>query len=714
MSKHPNPRSGIPWILASLIVFGAALRSLAEDPAAGGASLEGIVAPKMAEDAISSLDPAVEEVAEQLKSMSLMDLVVTSVSKHEEKQFDAAAAIYVISNEDIRRSGARNFAEALRMSPGLTIGQIDSNKWGISSRGFTDRFSDKLLVLIDGRSVYTPTFSGVFWDAQNYPLQDVERIEVIRGPGGTLWGANAVNGVINIITKDAAESQGAYFEGGWGDPLERVFGDIRYGGQLGEAHYRVYFDYFEKDGTPIEDSWNNYQTGFRIDWDNVDEHFTFQGDYYWGNRRQITNQLNPGFVPVPETGRYVRSFVEDFDVSGGNVLGRYTKTFSADSELIFQVYYDYVERGELRWRGYRHTADAELQYRFSPLERHSIVSGLGYRVMPDHFDNPDTFDIVWDPAETNHQLFSGFLQDEIELIPDVARFIIGTKVEHNDYTGWEIQPNARLTVKPSENQTLWGAVSRAVHVPERNLEAVSTNLALEPGMVPVDVNGDGIPDTLLPLFSAGNGRTVDGEMVDSTELLGWEAGYRIEPVERVSVDVAGFYNQYDNLVGAAFTGPDFRGTPVPHLLLTSHGANNGEATTYGTEVSINVELAEWWRVSANYSWLRMDFDDNAGLFSAGKDPEQQFNIRSSWDVLNDFQIDVWWRYVDQLRAFNIDSYFDLDARIAWQVCPNFEMSVVGQNLLQPLREEFGGPLANENASSAIERGFYLMGTVRFD
>lgn len=458
----------------------------------------------------------------------LMSVSITSVSKKPQNLSDSAAAIFVITNEDLLRSGATSIPEALRMVPGIHVARIDSNKWAVSSRGFNNRFTKKLLVLVDGRTVYTPSFSGVYWEVQDVLLEDVERIEVIRGPGASLWGANAVNGVINIITKQASTTQGTLVSGGSGT-TEKVFGQVRYGTALGEGVYgRIYGKYFNRDAFEYEtgedagDNWDGARTGFRLDSQAAGPiNFTLQGDLYTGNiSQQAVN------VPLPRPP-YRQNVDDDADVSGGNILFRWQRTFSSASNITFQTYYDRTNRNDFYVHEQRDTFDFEFQHRFSPSQNHELIWGGGYRYTAD--DTTKRYVLDFEPDSRSDNLFNGFLQDEITLIDDSLWMILGAKLEHNNYSGIEIQPSGRLLWTPNAGHKFWTSVSRAVRTPSRVEHDGSLNVAMLPPPSPfmpfpisVTINGD--------------------ESFDSEKLTAYEAGYRYTPDREISLDIAFFYN----------------------------------------------------------------------------------------------------------------------------------------------------------------------------
>lgn len=609
---------------------------------------------------------------EVLKGKSIEELLalqVTSVSRKPEKLSEAASAITVITQEDIHRSGATSLPQALRLAPNLQVAQVDAHQWAISARGFNSTTANKLLVLIDGRSVYTPLFSGVFWDVQDTFLEDVDRIEVISGPGATLWGANAVNGVINILTKSARDTQGLLLYGGGGTE-ERAFGGVRYGGQLGtNAYYRIYAKYFNRDETPLphgadgQDDWQMGQSGFRVDWypGEVNQ-LTFQGDGYGGAINQLANG--------------------DIRVAGGNLLGRWSHTISDESDLKVQLYYDRTHRGiPNTFAEDLDTYDFDLQHRFPLGERQDIVWGLGYRLSEDRVDN--TANLAFLPARLSFQIFSAFVQDEIMLVRDRLRLTLGSKFEHNDFSGFEFQPSGRLSWTVTSRQTLWAAISRAVRTPSR---------------IDQDFFVPGNP----PFGLAGGPKFV------SEELLAYELGYRVQPLKQLSASVAAFYNDYDNLRSLE---------PGPPVTI----ANGLTGEAYGAELAANYQLTSWWRWQAGYTYLQkyirlkpgsMDFNQARG---EGSDPEQQFSVRSSMDLPGNVTLDGTLRYVDILHNIAngvrgaVPSYVELDVRLSWTPVKNLELSVVGQNLLDRQHPEFGFPTSRHE----IERGVFGKVTWRY-
>ncbi|MCD4688920.1 MAG: TonB-dependent receptor [Desulfuromonadaceae bacterium] len=627
----------------------------------------------------------------------LVNLEITSVSKKPQTISDSAAAVFVITQDDIRRSGATSIPEVLRLAPGVNVAHIDGNKWAITARGFNGRFANKLLVLMDGRSVYTPLFSGVYWDIQDTLLDDIERIEVIRGPGATLWGANAVNGVINIITKHSENTQGILAKGGYGS-VEKGFAALRYGGALGDtANYRVYIKYFNRDGSDAlsggeaADDWNAFRGGFRFDGRlGSSDTLTVQGDAYSGAAGQTNQEFNFTFPNYPTITD------EDTKFSGGNLLLRWERTLSDTSDLALQTYYDRTERNEKALaKESRDTMDLDFQHRFALGQRQEIVWGLGYRITWDNIEPNEPTIMINKRSQTDH-LASLFVQDEITLKPDLLRLILGSKLENNDYTGLEIQPNARLIWTPNEEHSLWGAVSRAVRTPSRAEEDASIVVKL----IPPDIT-----NPLLTLITANGNNDFDSE-----ELLAWELGYRFMPNPTFSLDLATFLNIYENLRTGEPQTP-FVPTMAPHLVIPTRLDNKMKAKVWGFEAVADWKIKNWWRLQTVYSFLQEDLDytsdsnDSGSIdLAEGTTPKHQVSLRSSMDLPRDIELDFWLRYADELESLGIDDYLTLDIRLGWQPRPGLELVLVGQNLLQNSHQEYSPEY--QTLATEVPRGIY--------
>jgi iron complex outermembrane receptor protein len=633
----------------------------------------------------SSVDPS--ELI-NLSLEQLMNIEVTSVSKKAQKISHSAAAIFVIAREDIRRSGATNIPDLLRMVPGLDVARIDSSRWAVSARGFSGRFANKLLVLMDGRTVYDPGFSGVFWDLQDTLLEDVDRIEVIRGPGATLWGANAVNGVINIITRHAGETQGGLLVAGGGSE-ERAFSGFRYGGKVLENGYgRGYFKYFNRGsfktpaGEDARDSWQMYRGGGRFDWKpTTRDALTLQGDVYGADENQMT--IAPSLAIPPTV-----AITDSQEVLGGNVLGRWRHELSDISDITLQVYYDRTERRNSQLDASLDVLDVDIEHHWKPGRRHDVIWGLGYRHYQDRFKGDG--EIQFDKQHRNNYRLGFFVQDEIELIEDRLHCLVGTKLEENAFSGFEIQPNVRLLWTPHEEHSLWAAASRAVRTPSRaELDARFIQRVI-PGQ----------PPTVVTLFG--------DEDFESEELMAYEMGYRWQLSSKLSFDIAAFFNDYSELRTFETGRPILAEQAV---IVPVSAANNLEGETYGVECVVAWRPTSWWHFQAAYTFLQMelntldDSNDTTAELADGESPRHQFSFRSMLNLPRNVQLDGWLRYVDGLPAGGIPSYFTLDARLAWRPIPGLELAVVGQNLLDSSHPEFSAEIL-ETLPTEVPRSVY--------
>ncbi len=632
----------------------------------------------------------------ELSIQDLMNVQVTSVSKKEEKRTDAAAAIFVITQDDIRRAGVTKMADALRMVPGIDVAQISSNSWAVTSRGFNGAYANKLLVIVDGRCVYGPLFAGVFWQIEDMVLEDIDRIEVIRGPGGTQWGANAVNGVINIITKKARDTQGGLVSAGVGT-LENDFVSSRYGGKLGQdTFFRVSGKYFDRDagtlasGKESSDDWNMGEGSFRVDSQpDKDNSLTLGGSLFGAD----TSSVSPLQYLLPP---YVRNIPYHQSFSGGHLMGRWSHQFAEDSTMQLQTYYDRVQSLATDVNETWDTYDVDFQHQFKVGERNNIVWGLGFRHIEDSVDN--TRFISLDPRHNQLNLYSGFLTDEITLVEDRLRLSVGSKFEHNDFTGFEVQPGASLSWTPNEKNTVWAAVSRAVRTPsliERygNIRAF-TGPFLEGAMI-------------------GN------ENYDSEELTAFELGYRIQATPKLAFDATAYYNLYRNLrsIELNLRGVGMRMLP-PRLYIPFQGQNNADAGTYGFELAVDAEPAPWWRMRAALSVFEIGLDINAKTFDpissveAGNTPEKQLYMLNSFDLSRSVALNWTLRYCDRLDALDVPGYFTMDAGLDWRVSKSLQFSLVGQNLVQSSHFEFAPEYLN-TVPTQVDRSGYAKLTWTF-
>lgn len=628
----------------------------------------------------------------------LMQITVTSASKKAQSLAETAAAVFVIKADDIRRSGASNIPEALRLAPGVQVSAIGQNKWSISIRGFNSRFANKLLVLVDGRAIYSPAFSGVFWEYNDIPLEIIERIEVVRGPGGSVWGANAVNGVINIITRSAADTQGGLVSIATGDEL-RGSALARYGWALDdETHLRLHANAKSVDGGQIvggggdgPDNWQSKQAGFRLDATRDLDSYSLQGavsGYQAGDRITAFTAAFP----------YATALNTDGDGSTAHLLGRWERQTDSGTHSL-QAYFDHADHdiGVFRYRN--NTIDLEYQQQIDG-ETHNIVWGLGYRSSRDQ--THDTPHVFMADRQKAFNLYSAFVQDDITLAPERWRLTLGSRFEHNDFTGFEVQPNIRLLWTPTDADSVWAAVSRAVRTPSRG-ETSSTAIVSPPQP----------PFVPIPLATVGDAN------MDSEKLKALDLGWRRQWSPTLTSEAAAFYYQYADLRAVfPIAGPLFIGAdPYQPIRLS----NSIGARSYGLELSADWLPRANWRLQANASLFRIR--DRDPLFGANSDEfigataSHQVSLRSSLDITPTLQWDIWLRRAGKLRGDSsgsnvIPAFTSLDTRVAWKAGRNLELSLVGQNLLSPSHLE---NVVNNIVSTPIEieRSVFLKADWKF-
>lgn len=604
-----------------------------------------------ADDAASDEDDG--DDLDGLDLEDLMNLEVTLVSGEEQTIKEAPAAVFVITSEDIRRGGFTSIPDALRLVPGMQVGRVTASEWSVSARGFGGRFASRMLVLFDGRAVYNDVFAGVFWAIQDYPLEDIDRIEVIRGPGATIWGANAVNGVINIVTKSVDETQGWSVRAGGGDQ-EKHFGSARFGHRISDKlAFRIYAKEVDRNNMEFESGANahddndHYRLGGRIEGDLTDSiRFTLSGDYHDSRMSEQTQQLSLT-PPLQFAQRYKNT------IDSANVIAR-LEGVGDSGELQWSIQ-GFVDRDRVDINGIDGeigTVDLDFRSFVKLADSHSVVWGVGYRRRYDRGDS--VFRISFVPDKRDTDKYSAFIQDTITLT-DNAFVMVGTKVERNQYTGWEIQPSLRGTLNLEESSAVWFSVSRAVRTPSRtdaNLVGVSSVVPAGPTGIPVTLVGD--------------------SSVDSEEVYAYELGYRSQPTDRINVDISAFYNHYDNIITPSRTGV----SPVVVFY-----DNAGRADVFGVEISSTVQASDRWRLHGSYSWLNMDLrggDESAEHSS----PENTVNLRSEYDITDDLECNAVGYYVDQARGFKVGSYFRVDAGLTWRPQEGIELSVWGQNLTE--------------------------------
>lgn len=652
----------------------------------------------VAQPATNTVSPLEGDAASPYKKLSLQELMnldVTSVSRQAEPYKDAPAAIEVITGDDIRRSGASSIPEALRLADNLDVAQVSSSAWDISARGFNSAVGDKLQVLIDGRSVYTPLFSGVIWNMQDYLLEDIDRIEVISGPGGALWGENAVNGVINITTKSAQDTQGVYLEAGGGTELQDFTG-MRYGGTLASnVFFRVYGKYFDQgaevfpDGASAHDSWNRAQGGFRIDdLAMSSDVLTLQGDLFTGD----TDTLPAGEgTPQMEGTTF-----------GANGLARWTHTFAEDADMTLQTYYDRTHiAAPFQGSGSipagilfddLNTFDLDFQDRFPLGSWNRVIWGLGYRFTGDTVADAPL--VAFEPNRLDQSLYSSFLQDQIKLHENLY-LTLGSKFEDNPYTGFEVEPNVRLQWNVTDQQMIWGAISRAVRAPSRYDR-----------------------DLFEPSPGYGLLLGTSNSTFESETVIAYELGYRAQLAGNVSASLNTFYNHYDDLRSLNYI---LGATPSLPLVFE----NNDEGNTYGFELSGNYRPFDWWRLHAGYDLLKEDifvkpgYTDLYNALSETADPQQQVFLRSSMDLPYQTEFDVDFRWIDRVHNNNggapgaLPAYAEVDLRLGWHATKALEFAFVAQNLVHDQHAEAGYPDSVPQTEEQIARSFYLEASYRF-
>jgi len=612
----------------------------------------------------------------ELSLEQLGDIEVTSVSKRPEEVWRTAVAIHVITHDDIRRSGATSIPEVLRLAPGIEVARIDSDHWSIGVRGFGDQFSKSLLVLIDGRSIYTPLFAGMYWPAHDALLDDVDRIEVIRGPGGTIWGADAVSGVINIITKPAADTPGALLSAGSGN-IDRGIGALRYGGGRGGTFdYRVYGKGVNRgaeshtDGATFDEWWTT-QAGFRTDWTfEPGNSLTVQGDVSKGSHGQRVSVAS--FSPPSQT-----TLDGSLHAVGMNVLARWQRDVSKTRGFRLQAYFDRTSWLAPHFGERRSTVDVDFLHHVT-LARHTLTAGAGARISPSRFlQIIPTLDFT--PREQTDSVYSGFAEDEVALVRERVWLTAGTKIERNNYTGVEVQPGVRLLWTPRAGQSLWSAITRAVRTPSRIEDAVSSISYSSTTTVPIFLRATGSSD------------------FEAERMVGYEAGYRARAGSQVYVDVAAFHNGHRGLGSFGLGQVSIEQTPPPvHAIVDVLYVNGVSGSSNGFELSPDWQPRAWWRLRGAYSYVRFNLANTPGSIDvnavnrySGSSPHHQGRFESQLNLPGATELDTTYRYVSSLPFQKIAAYHTVDMRIGWTMSPRVEVSVAGQNLLAPYHSEFG-------------------------
>lgn len=637
---------------------------------------------------------------------ALANTEITSVSRKKEKLSQTAAAAFIITQEDIRRSGATSIPELLRMVPGLDVAQIDANKWAVTSRGFNERFADKVLVMIDGRTVLTPLSSGVNWDIQDTILEDIERIEVVRGPGASVWGANAVNGVINIITKDAKDTRGTLVTTGGGSQ-ERANSAVRYGGEVGTlGSYRIFAKYINRNaftdssGRKAADNGNVLRGGFRVDLNlSARDDLSVESDLYSGNEGQTVTGLRS--LTPNAAGNFLQTFDNRTAISGGDVLGRWRHNSSDRFDTTVQLYAEVDNRSQQTLFGeFRHTGDLEI-FQHLNKERHDLVWGLDYRYSADR--TVGSLNISFDPANRATSLFGAFLQDEITLVPDRLRVTVGAKLEHNAYSGFALDPNFRLLWTPQAHYSAWLGISRA----SENSSRFDANIRVNED---ASVNANGVT-TLVSSFGT-NG-------LPPENVIAYEFGQRAQARTWLTFDLATFYNHYTNRHTQEPGMPFYEGSPGSgDLVLPTLTASNISGETHGIELSTTLKSKSIWKLTTGYTLFRIHLhaipasqDYSTARESEGSAPGQQFQVHLELNFPHKLEFDTAVYYVASLQGPGIPLYTRVDGRLGWRPNEVLEISAGLQNMLDPRHFEFGsGDLVD---ATQVGRNVYGKLTWRF-
>jgi iron complex outermembrane receptor protein len=627
-----------------------------------------------------------------LEDLMQVDVVVTSAARHEQPISRTPAAVFVLTAQDIERSGATSFPEVLRLVPGVDVARLDSNRWAISIRGFNNQFANKILVLVDGRSIYTPLFSGTLWDTADLPLEEIERIEVIRGPGGALWGANAVNGIINVITKRADETLGGFVSATAGN-LDRALGYARYGGRSERGAWRAWGRWADHGPTDDPaggrgvDDWSIASGGFRGDFafDERDR-WTIQGSAYGG---RVDGALTLA-APPPS---YASAPTDHADVSGATIQSRWTRTYEPGDELSLQGYVDHYERDQSFFAERRATAGFELQRRTPLGGGHDLTWGLSSRLS--YSDTDDTFVVSWRDGHRTDALIGAFAQDEIALVPDRWFLMLGAKAEHDDHVGSNLQPSARLLFAPSERQTWWCSISRAVRTPSQAEQDVELVQAVIPGP----------PDQYVTIFGD---RDVQPESVDALEL-----GYRARPTDRISLDVALHFDRHHDLIVFEPGTPYLSGADVIVPLVSS---NVSSAQSYGVEARVDWAARDDTRFSLAWTSQELDVDPHGSSSPTIEDdehtfPQTQWSVRAQHDFGERWRSDVTLSRVGEVALGAVPAYWRLDANVRRALGERGSLTIGVQNLLHDGDAEFGPGYFN--ASNEMRTAFFVRATWGF-
>ncbi len=635
---------------------------------------------------------------DEMSLEDLMEVEVFSASKREEPLFVSPAAVYVLTAEDIYRSGATSIPEALRGVPGIEVGRIDASKWAVSVRGFNDVFADKLLVMIDGRTIYSPLFNGVIWSEHEVALQDVERIEVVRGPGGALWGANAVNGVINIITRSATNTEGIVVTQSLGSETRARLG-TSYGLIMGSWKGALRLNYAANgssmlNGKTVNDEWSTGRIGLRAD------RTLGNGDELLVDLSAYSNESRENYrIPVFESP-FIETRNANSRTSGAYAVIGWSRTVSEHSSWRIKAYYDGSHRdtGELT-EGQLHTWDIDLLHYRAFGARHLLVWGAGFRQHWDSFEKGEY--VSFDPPSRFYSVHNVFAQDEFTVVPNRLKLTVGAKIEHNWFSGISFAPSMRLAWTPNVSNTAWAAFSRANRAPARGDQDLRALGSVS------EITSPTRRDTVVSVLRGST-------RFKEEEAQSLEFGYRAKLGSHVQVDVAAYRTEYDDLHTNELVTPEFD-EDLGRVVFPVSFANNMDATSQGVEVAVGAELAEDWQVRGSYTHTEVDVRVR-GNYDEGKSweyisPAHQFALRSSnkflWDVLCDLQL----RYVGEVGDYRAgeyvrqaDAYWGLDLRFSKSLSERLEIALVGRNLLYDSHTEFRVPIT-PIVESDVQRSF---------
>ena len=629
----------------------------------------------------------------------LGNIVVTSVARKEQKLSQTAAAVFVITQDDIRRSGATNIPDVLRMAPGVNVARIDANTWAISIRGFNGRYSDKVLILIDSRSVYMPSFSGAYWDQVDVPLEDIERIEIIRGPGGAAWGANAMNGVINIITMKSNDTRGGLIISNAGSRGTGAL--IQYGSNAGSiGSWRAFGNYsntessLSQSGSSAADGWHTFHGGFRTDLQaSSRDTLMVQGDLFETGEGQTLTTVLQNQLPA------VATFNDPIAVDGGDLHALWTHNLQNGATMSLNMYYNHVNRVDETIAEGVNSFDIDFQHRFALNSRNDVVWGLAYRYAGDKITGG--YDTVWNPSQRNAPVYSAFVQDEIKLAESL-RFTLGTKLEDNGYTGFEYEPSARVSWAPAANQTFWASASQAIRQPDRQ----DVDLQYDIAIIPLGGN------------SFGTLQFMNNQGIQTEVLRDYEVGYRTRLGKNLTFDLAGFRGYYHHLETTVPEDPYPVNSPgPPHLVFPLELGNSAAGRTYGGEVFATWQVNRRWRLSPGFDLLHMFLYESRLSQSStaaavpGDSPKHQIHLRSSVSLARSLDWDSTLTFVGSLSDQQVPAYTRLDTQLRWRIRRGIEFDLTGQNLLRPRHNEFSD--GYEVNFTQVQRSFFSRVTWRF-